>query len=114
MKPFARVVLEPAHGVIMTSATLRDGEGWDRALARSGETLLHLGRLEEGREALMRAAELVADVAGPDAADISRLRGQYNRLNANEKDAQQRFEEALVMLDQLAKTFSAYDGMPVG
>ncbi|WP_156839285.1 ATP-dependent DNA helicase [Novosphingobium aquimarinum] len=36
MKPFARVVLEPAHGVMMTSATLRDGEDWDRALARSG------------------------------------------------------------------------------
>ncbi|MBT0669698.1 ATP-dependent DNA helicase [Novosphingobium profundi] len=36
MKPFARVVLEPAHGVVMTSATLRDGDNWDNAIARSG------------------------------------------------------------------------------
>ncbi|MEO6151934.1 MAG: ATP-dependent DNA helicase [Croceibacterium sp.] len=36
MKPFAKVVLEPAHGVMVTSATLRDGEDWDAALARSG------------------------------------------------------------------------------
>ena len=50
MKPFADVVLAPAHGVMVTSATLRDGfgrdnttdpdEGWDTALARSGA--LHL------------------------------------------------------------------------
>ncbi len=26
MKPFAQVVLEPAHGVMMTSATLKDGK----------------------------------------------------------------------------------------
>ena len=36
MKPFARVVLEPAHGVMVTSATLRDGQDWDIAVARSG------------------------------------------------------------------------------
>lgn len=36
MKPFAEVVLEPAHGVILTSATLKDGGDWDSAIARSG------------------------------------------------------------------------------
>ena len=42
MKPFADVVLTPAHGVMMTSATLRDvgvGDdeaGWAPAIARSG------------------------------------------------------------------------------
>jgi len=46
MKPFARVVLEPAHGVMLTSATLTDrigsatgdsrGAEWDSAIARSG------------------------------------------------------------------------------
>ncbi|MDE8654128.1 ATP-dependent DNA helicase [Novosphingobium album (ex Liu et al. 2023)] len=41
MKPFARVVLEPAHGVIMTSATLRDGADWNTAIARSGAR--HIG-----------------------------------------------------------------------
>jgi len=36
MKPFAKIVLEPAHGVIVTSATLRDGEDWESAVQRSG------------------------------------------------------------------------------
>lgn len=36
MKPFAKVVIEPSHGVVMTSATLRDGESWDTAIGRSG------------------------------------------------------------------------------
>lgn len=41
MKPFAKVVLEPAHGVVMTSATLRDGDDWGKAVARSG--VEHIG-----------------------------------------------------------------------
>jgi ATP-dependent DNA helicase DinG len=46
MKPFARVVLEPSHGVMLTSATLRDGHGidggdWSTAIARSGAQ--HIG-----------------------------------------------------------------------
>src|SRR5690606_406327 len=49
MKPFAKVVLEPAHGVMLTSATLRDGPDWDVALARSGA--LHL----DGRPILASA-----------------------------------------------------------
>jgi len=40
MKPFAKMVLEPAHGVMMTSATLcpsnPEGEDWPAAIARSG------------------------------------------------------------------------------
>ncbi|MCC6828057.1 MAG: ATP-dependent DNA helicase [Novosphingobium sp.] len=41
MKPFARTVLEPAHGVMITSATLKDGKGetdagWNAAVERSG------------------------------------------------------------------------------
>ncbi len=36
MKPFAGVVLEPSHGVMLTSATLRDGDDWDSAIATSG------------------------------------------------------------------------------
>ncbi|MGK6354174.1 ATP-dependent DNA helicase [Sphingomonas sp. DT-207] len=35
-KPFARTVLEPAHGVLVTSATLRAGGDWEVAEARSG------------------------------------------------------------------------------
>ncbi|KAH9945510.1 peptidase family C50-domain-containing protein [Amylocystis lapponica] len=82
-----------------------------RALARNGEILLHLGRLEEGYDALMQAAELVAGVAGPDVADIRRLRGQYSQRSSNHKDAQQLYEEAIAMLDELGKMFSTYDGV---
>ncbi|MBW8752821.1 MAG: ATP-dependent DNA helicase, partial [Sphingomonadales bacterium] len=41
MKPFARVVLEPSHGVMLTSATLKDAEDWDTAVTRSGAP--HIG-----------------------------------------------------------------------
>ncbi len=36
MRPVAEIVLKPAHGVIVTSATLRGGGDWDTAQARSG------------------------------------------------------------------------------
>lgn len=39
-KPFAETVLKPAHGVLVTSATLRAGGDWDVAEARSGATHL--------------------------------------------------------------------------
>lgn len=35
-RPLAETVLKPAHGVVVTSATLRDGEDWEGAEARSG------------------------------------------------------------------------------
>ncbi|MGK6319078.1 ATP-dependent DNA helicase [Sphingomonas sp. DT-204] len=35
-RPFARTVLEPAHGALVTSATLKAGGDWDVADARSG------------------------------------------------------------------------------
>ena len=48
MRPFAATVLEPAHGVLVTSATLMDRRGadepddWESAILRSGAT--HLDR----------------------------------------------------------------------
>ncbi len=45
MRPFARVVLEPAHGVLVTSATLRsraDGDDWTDADARTGASHIAL------------------------------------------------------------------------
>jgi ATP-dependent DNA helicase DinG len=35
-RPFAAAVLKPAHGALITSATLRGGEGWGVADARTG------------------------------------------------------------------------------
>jgi len=39
-RPFAKTVLEPAHGVLVTSATLRAGGDWDVADSRSGASHL--------------------------------------------------------------------------
>ena len=41
-RPFAETVLKPAHGALVTSATLTAGGGWDTADARVG--VPHLGR----------------------------------------------------------------------
>ncbi|MBW8783026.1 MAG: ATP-dependent DNA helicase, partial [Novosphingobium sp.] len=82
MKPFARTVLEPAHGVMVTSATLRDGEDWDAALARSGAP--HLGvapRLSAFDSPFDYAAQaevlIVTDVA---KGDLAALAAAYARL----------------------------------
>ena len=86
MKPFARVVLEPAHGVMLTSATLCDrtaaGPDWDGAIARSGA--LHLGAVPQTVAAdspfdyAARAEVLiVTDIA---KGDLAALAGAYGRL----------------------------------
>lgn len=81
-----------------------------RALARMGEISLRLGNLEAGYVSLTRAAELVHGVVGPDAADVHRLHGQYNQMNSNHKDAQELYETAMTMLEELTQTFTALDG----
>jgi len=85
MKPFARTVLEPAHGVMITSATLKDGHGeedWTGALARSGAD--HAGgqaRLSSFASPFDYAAQagvlIVTDVT---RGDIPALAGAYARL----------------------------------
>jgi ATP-dependent DNA helicase DinG len=82
MKPFAKVVLEPAHGVMLTSATLRDGEDWDSALARSG--VLHidgaplLASAESPFDYASRAEVLI--VTDLQKGDLAALAGGYARL----------------------------------
>ncbi|MBL8656944.1 MAG: ATP-dependent DNA helicase [Altererythrobacter sp.] len=86
MKPFARVVLEPAHGVMLTSATLTDrdesGPDWEGAVVRSGARHLEL----EPRTALAdspfdyaRRAEvlIVTDIRKGDPAALA---GAFARL----------------------------------
>ena len=86
MKPFARVVLEPAHGVMLTSATLADREegeiDWAGAIARSGATHLEI----EPRTAVAdspfdyaRRAEvlIVTDIR---KGDLPALAGAFARL----------------------------------
>ncbi|KMS59235.1 helicase [Novosphingobium barchaimii LL02] len=82
MKPFAKVVLEPAHGVMLTSATLRDGENWDKAVAKSGAAQIDVApRLSAHQSPFDYAAQaevlIVTDVP---KGDIPALAGAYGRL----------------------------------
>ena len=82
MKPFARVVLEPSHGVMLTSATLRDGDDWDSAVARSGAQWLeaspHLSSAESPFDYANKAEVLI--VTDVKKGDIAGLAGAYARL----------------------------------
>lgn len=82
MKPFARTVLEGAHGVMITSATLRDGPDWDTAIARSGAASLEIApRLSSFDSPFDYAGQaevlIVTDVA---KGDVAALAGAYGRL----------------------------------
>ncbi|MFN4112728.1 MAG: ATP-dependent DNA helicase [Sphingomonadaceae bacterium] len=86
MQPFAKVVLEPAHGVMLTSATLcdrgADGPDWNSAIARSGAAHIDLvPALVEAESPFDYAARaevlIVTDVA---RGDLAALSGAYARL----------------------------------
>ncbi|MFZ5748562.1 MAG: ATP-dependent DNA helicase [Pseudomonadota bacterium] len=81
-RPFAKTVLEPAQGVLVTSATLRAGGDWDTAEARSGA--IHLSRPAarfEARSPFDYAAQsevlIVTDVK---RGDLASLANAYARL----------------------------------
>lgn len=86
MKPFARVVLEPAHGIMLTSATLTDrneeGPDWPSAIARSGALHIEVQpRLADATSPFDYASRaevlIVTDVK---KGDIAGLAGAYARL----------------------------------
>ena len=82
MKPFAKAVLQGAHGVMLTSATLKDGADWDSAVVRSGAPVLGLApRLSSFDSPFDYAAQaevlIVTDVA---KGDMAALAGAYARL----------------------------------
>jgi ATP-dependent DNA helicase DinG len=82
MKPFAQVVLEPAHGVMLTSATLRDGEEWETAIKRSGARHLETRPLLASAESPFDYASnaevlIVTDVK---KGDLAGLAGAYARI----------------------------------
>jgi ATP-dependent DNA helicase DinG len=90
MKPFARVVLEPAHGVLLTSATLTDRttEGdvaaaqWASAIARSGAAHIESAPLLSAAlspfDYASRAEVLI--VTDIKKGDLPALAGAYARL----------------------------------
>ncbi len=82
MRPFANTVLKPAHGVLVTSATLKGGGDWDVADARSGA--IHLAAPAQHFESpspfdYARNAEvlIVTDVK---RGDLAGLANAYGRL----------------------------------
>lgn len=81
-----------------------------RALARIGEIYLHLHQVQDSHVSLMQAAELAAGTVGPDVAEIRRLRAEHSRLHSDGKEAQQLYEEAMTMLEELDSVFAALDG----
>ena len=87
MQPFAQVVLEPAHGAILTSATLKDGHGqtedaWATAIGRSGAAHIgitpHLADVESPFDYARQAEVLI--VTDVPKGDIPALAGAYARL----------------------------------
>lgn len=85
-----------------------------RALTKKGEILLHQGQVEESYENLERAAQFLHDVPGTEAADIYRLRGVYYQRGAKDLDAQQLFQRAATVLEELDRAFFAADGVTSG
>ena len=81
-RPVADVVLKPAHGVLITSATLKGGGDWDNADARSGA--VHMTRAPERFEAPSpfdyAARSEVLIVTDVKKGDIGALAGAYGRL----------------------------------
>jgi ATP-dependent DNA helicase DinG len=82
MKPFAHVVLEPAHGVMLTSATLKDGPDWDAAVARSGaghiEAVPKLSEAESPFDYAANAEVLI--VTDIQRGDVPALAGAFGRI----------------------------------
>ena len=81
-RPLAAAVLAPADGVLVTSATLRGGEDWPVAEARTGA--LHLPQAASHFEAESSfdyaACSEVLIVTDLKAGDIASLAGAYARL----------------------------------
>mgnify|MGYP002780355194 CR=1 FL=1 len=82
MRPFARLVYEPAHGALVTSATLRAGGSWTDARVRTGTRHIDAPVVEESFPSpfdFRRQAEvlIVTDIA---RGDMAALAGAYARL----------------------------------
>ncbi len=90
MKPFAKTVLEPAHGVMLTSATLTDrvsseageSEQWASAIARSGADHIESEPLKSAAQSPFdyenRAEVLI--VTDIKKGDLPALAGAYAKL----------------------------------
>ncbi|KAI6000295.1 peptidase family C50-domain-containing protein [Pisolithus orientalis] len=83
-----------------------------RALTLRSEVLLGQGDLIASQQELVKAAQLLEDLPGIDAADVQRLRGDYEALceAGQEQNSKESYERARKMLDELEGTLAAIDG----
>jgi ATP-dependent DNA helicase DinG len=81
-RPLAEVVFKPAHGVLVTSATLRGGDGWDTAEQRTGAAHLDIpaGHFEAESPFDYAGASEVLIVTDIRQGDLAALAGGYARL----------------------------------
>ncbi|MGF1550633.1 MAG: ATP-dependent DNA helicase [Sphingomonadaceae bacterium] len=82
MRPFAEAVLKPAHGVIVTSATLKGAEDWEEAEARTGAAHLDgpAARFSAPSPFDYAANSEVIIVTDVKKGDLAALAGAYARL----------------------------------
>lgn len=81
-RPLAKVVLEPAHGALITSATLKGAEDWPAAEARSGAVHLDVPAtcFEADSPFNYAANSEVLIVTDLKRGDLAALSGAYARL----------------------------------
>ena len=81
-RPLAAAVFAPADGVLVTSATLRGGGGWDEAEARTGAAHLDSPALHFAADSPFdyRASSEVLVVTDIARDDLAALAGAYARL----------------------------------
>ena len=81
-RPLADAVYRQAHGVVVTSATLRGGEGWEAAEARTGAGHVAgpVGRFEAASPFDYPANAQVLIVTDVKRGDVSALANAYGRL----------------------------------
>lgn len=81
-KPVAEAVYKPAHGILVTSATLRSGSGWEDADIRTGARHMdggvqHFGVTSPFNYANQSEVLIVTDIG---KGDLPALAGAYSRL----------------------------------
>ncbi|KAI6127502.1 peptidase family C50-domain-containing protein [Pisolithus croceorrhizus] len=83
-----------------------------RALTLRSEVLLGQGELIASKQELAKAAQLLEGLPGVDAADVQRLRGDYEALceTGQEQNSKESYERAWKMLDELEGMLTAIDG----
>ncbi len=84
-----------------------------RALARQGEIQLYMARPQDAHINLTRAADLLQSMPGLDAADIFRLKVEYNLRTKGEVPIEP-FDKTLTMLDELDNAFRQFDYLAFG